>query len=65
VAPKLTSIARRGRVDGRGARESREDVVARVAKTTMPSGGKGSNGEGIGWPRRRCLVEAKAATVRA
>jgi hypothetical protein len=48
----LTSMGKRGigvaRVgDGRGVRESREDVVTRVAKTTMPSGGRGRSIEGV------------------
>jgi hypothetical protein len=52
VASKLTSMARRGNAaagarDGRCARESGEDVVTRVAKTTMPSGGRGNNSEGV------------------
>jgi hypothetical protein len=48
VAPKLTSMVRRGNVamgagDGRCARESREDVVAGVAKMAVPSGGRCSD----------------------
>jgi hypothetical protein len=46
VTPKLTRMAKQGGIaagarDGRGGRESREDVVA---EATVPSGGKG-----VGW----------------
>jgi hypothetical protein len=40
-------IATRAR-DSRGGRESREDVVAEVAKTTVSSGGRGSGGKVVG-----------------
>jgi hypothetical protein len=50
---KLTSMAKRcidaaGASDGRDARESGEDIVTRVAKKSMPSGGRGSSIEGVG-----------------
>jgi hypothetical protein len=38
----------RGVGDSRSARESREDVMTGVAKTTVLRGGRGSNGEGVG-----------------
>jgi hypothetical protein len=52
VTPKLTGMAKRGGVavgarDGQGDRAG-EDVVARVAKTTVPSGGRGSGDEDVG-----------------
>jgi hypothetical protein len=46
-------MAKRGGVivrarDSRGGRESREDVMAEVAKMTVSSGGRGSGGKGVG-----------------
>jgi hypothetical protein len=32
----------------RSSQESRENVMTKVVKTTMPSGGRGSNSEGVG-----------------
>lgn len=34
--------------DGRGGQEAGDDIVVGVAKTTVPSGGRGSGGEGVG-----------------
>jgi hypothetical protein len=53
VTPKLTGMAKRGGVavgarDGQGGRGSREDVVVGMAKTTVPSGGRGSGDEDVG-----------------
>ena len=52
MTPKLTGMAKRGSVaartrDCRGGGESREDVVV-MAETTVPGGGRGSEGEGVG-----------------
>jgi hypothetical protein len=46
VTANLTGMAKQridvaGAGDGRDARESSEDVMIRVAKTTMPSEGRG------------------------
>jgi hypothetical protein len=46
-------MAKRGSVvartrDCRGGRESREDIVAGVAETTVLGGGRGIRGEGVG-----------------
>jgi hypothetical protein len=51
VATKLTKMARRGSVaagtgNGRGGQESKKYVGTKVAKTSMPSGGRGSTGKG-------------------
>jgi hypothetical protein len=53
VTSKLTDMIKRRGVavrtrNGRGGRESRESVVARVAKTAVPSGGRNNGGKGVG-----------------
>jgi hypothetical protein len=50
-----------GEGNGRVGRESRQDVVVRVTKTAMPSGGSGSSGKGIGWGNTRGKRRGKKA----
>jgi hypothetical protein len=38
-----------GTRNGRSGRELREDIVDRVAKTMVPSGGRNNGGKGLGW----------------
>jgi hypothetical protein len=50
---KLTGMAKQGGVaarakNGRGGRELREDIVAELAKTAVPSGGKGVGLDNMG-----------------
>jgi hypothetical protein len=50
MMPKPIGMAKRGGVAARArnGRESREDVMAWVAKTTVPSGSWGSGGNNVG-----------------
>jgi hypothetical protein len=53
LTPKLTGMTHRSGVatrtrNSQGGRKSRMDIMARVANTTMPSGGRVSGGKGVG-----------------